>query len=167
MLFRPNRYQTLGNFQSRPGSVHARAAGIRYTHGAYLYEQPVLILAGLSGTGKTHLLNASAHQAMKNEYLDSCSTLSARRLANTLLQATEFGDLPFWMGRFTCEDFLALDDVDDVFGWPEASALVLELLQARAVKRHRTLLALTLQRRRNVTCPLEDFLETQSAVRLT
>lgn len=167
MLFRPNRHQTLSNFQIRPGSVHARAAGIRYTHGAYLYQQPVLILAGRAGAGKSHLLNASAHLAMENQYLDSCSTLSARRLADVLLQATEFGDLPFWMARFTGEDFLALDDVDDVFGWPEASALVLDLLQARAAKRHRTLLTVTLQRRHNVTGPLEDFLETQAAVRLT
>ena len=167
MLFNPHRQMTFANFESRPGSVHARSAGARFAscQGIVCCE-PVLILAGRKGAGKTHLLHATANLARSNEHVHSDITISANRLGEEIQRAGEYGDLPCWLKRFSGADFLAVDDVDDFFCRPVAADFLLQVLRLRADSRRRTLLSATLTTAQEKACALNTFLNHQTAVRL-
>lgn len=167
MLFRPHRQLTFANFESRPGSVHARSAAARFASSeGIVYGEPVLILAGRKGAGKTHLLHAAANLARSNERIQDVITISAVRLTEEVQRATEYGDLPSWLTRFSGEDFLAIDDVDDLYFRAVVSEFVVKVLQLRVASRRRTLLSATLTAAQDTTCALNTFLNHQTAIRL-
>jgi len=127
----------------------------------------MLILAGRSGAGKTHLLHATANQAKSNAYIRSGVTISAQRLAEEVQRATDFGDLPFWCDRFVSEDFLAVDDVDDLFGsHAGGDNFLLDVLRLRGDANRRTLVSASISTAPDNPCPLNTFLNHQRAVRL-
>ena len=167
MLFRPNRQMTLANFESRPGNVHARSAAGWFAscRGTFCCEH-ILILAGCKEAGKTHLLHATANRIGSNETIRGGITISAGRLAEEVQRAIEYDDLPCWSRRFASEDFLAVDDVDDLFCRVEVADFLLEVLRLRLDSRRRTLLSATLTTAQDVSCPLNTFLNRQTAVRL-
>jgi chromosomal replication initiation ATPase DnaA len=169
MLFLPQRQLTFANFQCRPGSVRARGACAGFVLGeGTAYREPVLILAGPPGSGKTHLLHAAANFSKTHQDEDSTSsTLTALRLAEEVHRALEFRDLPIWMNRFAAEDFLAIDDVDHLLHDSTASDFLLKVLQIRSSKRRKTLLTSGLSTIPSPACQLNSFLNHQTAVRLT
>lgn len=71
MLFRPNRHLTLANFQLHPGNQHARSYALSLAQGSPRKHRPLLIVAGQSGRGKTHLIHAVANFAKQNDSIDS------------------------------------------------------------------------------------------------
>jgi chromosomal replication initiation ATPase DnaA len=168
MLFLPQRHLTFAKFESRPGSVRARSASAQFAMRAGIaWQEPILILAGRPGAGKTHLLHATANLAKRNDHIRSGITLSARRLAEEVQRATDFGDLPFWRDRFVGEDFLAVDDVDDLFGSRAGGAnFLLDVLRLRGDANRRTLVSASLSTALDSPCPLNTFLNHQRAVRL-
>jgi chromosomal replication initiation ATPase DnaA len=167
MLFNPQRRFDFSSFESRKGSVHARAAAARFaTRKGIVFGEPILILAGRTGAGKTHLLNATANLAKSNEYIHSSSTLSAHRMAEEVQRAIEYGDLPWLLDRFGTDDFLAIDDVDDLFSYQEAEKFLLKVLEIRVVAKRRTLLSATLSTAGQPDCALNTFLNDHVAVSL-
>lgn len=168
MLFPPQRHLTFAKFESRPGSVHARSACAQFgMRDGIAWQEPILILAGRPGAGKTHLLHATANLAKSNAHIRSGITISAQRLAEEVQRATDFGDLPFWRDRFVREDFLAIDDVDDLFGSRTGSDnFLLDVLRLRGGANRRTLVSATLTTTLDSPCPLNTFLNHQRAVRL-
>ncbi len=168
MLFPPKRHLTFATFESRPGSVHARSACGQFAMRAGIaWQEPILILAGCPGAGKSHLLHATANLVKGNAYIRSGITISARRLAEEVRRATDFGDLPFWRDRFVSEDFLAVDDVDDLFGSRARGAnFLLDVLRLRGDANRRTLVSASLSTALDSPCPLNTFLNHQRAVRL-
>jgi len=168
MLFPPQRRLTFATFASRPGSVHARSASAQFAMRAGIaWQEPILILAGRPGAGKTHLLHATANLAKGNAHIRSGITISARRLAEEVQRATEFSDLPFWRDRFVGEDFLAVDDVDDLFGGRAGGdSFLLDVLRFRGDANRRTLVSASLSTAPDNPCPLKTFLNHQRAVRL-
>ncbi len=167
MLFRPQRHMTFLNFEKRPGSIEARSvcAGFANCCGKSFWD-PILILAGRPGAGKTHLLHATANLVKKNLSIQSSTTISSRRLAEEVQRCKEFDDLHVRRDRFGSEDFLAVDDVDDLFGHAYAEDFLLEVLRMREDQNLRTLLSASLTTALNISCPLNTFLDSQSAVRL-
>ena len=108
MLFSSQRQLTFSSFKSRPGSVRARSACAQFAiREGITYGEPLLMLAGSAGSGKTHLLHAAANLAKDNEAIRSRSTLSAHRLIDEVPRARYFDDLPFWRSRFASVDWLA------------------------------------------------------------
>ena len=168
MLFPPQRHLTFPTFESRPGSVRARAASAQFgMRVGIAWQEPILILAGRPGAGKTHLLHATANLAKGNAYIRSSITISAQRLAEEVQRATDFGDLPIWRDRFAGEDFLAIDDVDDLFGSRTGSDnFLLDVLRLRGDANRRTLVSASLSTGPDNPCPLNTFLNHQRAVRL-
>lgn len=167
MLFSAQRQLTFASFKSRPGSVRARSACAQFaTRQGIAYAEPLLMLAGCIGSGKTHLLHATANLAKGNEAIRSRSTLSAHRLAEEVQRAIYFDDLPLWRTRLASVDWLAIDDVDDLFGQPVASDFLLQVLRMRFEAKRRTLLTATLSSTPSGDCALTLFLNPQPAVRL-
>jgi chromosomal replication initiation ATPase DnaA len=82
MLFSPQRQLTFANFKCRPGSARARSAAAALAIWPSIgHDGPLLILAGRSGSGKTHLLHASVNLAKQRHDCNwRSSTLSAWRL---------------------------------------------------------------------------------------
>ncbi|MFZ4481000.1 MAG: DnaA ATPase domain-containing protein [Rhodoferax sp.] len=158
---------TFANFESRPGNVHARSAALWFAscRGTVCCEH-ILILADRKGVGKTHLLHATANLIRSNKTIHGDITLSAGRLAEEVQRATEYDDLPCWSNRLASEDFLAIDDVDDRFCRVEVADFLLEVLRLRLDSRRRTVLSATLTMAQDVSCPLNTFLNRQTAVRL-
>ncbi len=131
------------------------------------WQEPILVLAGRSGAGKTHLLHATANLAKGNPYIRSGITISAQRLAEEVERATDFGDLSIWRDRFVDEDFLAVDDVDDLFGSRAGGANFLsDVLRLRGDANRRTLISASLSNATDSPSPLNTFLNHQRAVRL-
>lgn len=168
MLFPSQRHLTFATFESRPGSVHARSACGQFAMRAGIaWQEPILILAGRSGAGKTHLLHATANLAKGNDHIRSGITISSQRLAKEVQRATDFDDLPFWRDRFVGEDFLAIDDVDDLFGSRAgADSFLLDVLRLRGDANRRTLVSASLSTAPDNPGPLNTFLNHQRAVRL-
>lgn len=168
MLFPPQRHLTFTTFESRPGSVRARSACAQFSmREGIAWQEPILILAGRPGSGKTHLLHATANLAKRNPYIRSGVTISAQRLADEVLRATDFGDLSAWRHRFAQEDFLAVDDVDELYGSrAECDNFLLDVLRLREDANRRTLVSLSLSHTLDCQCPLNTFLNHQRAVRL-
>jgi chromosomal replication initiation ATPase DnaA len=168
MLFPPQRHLTFTTFESRPGSVRARSACAQFgMREGIAWQEPILILAGRPGAGKTHLLHATANLAKRNAYIRSGITISAQRLADEVQRATDFGDLPIWRDRFADEDFLAVDDVDDLFGSRAGGDnFLLDVLRLRGDANLRTLVSASLSPALDNPCPLNTFLNHQRAVRL-
>jgi chromosomal replication initiation ATPase DnaA len=167
MLFPPQRHLTFAKFDSRPGSVHARSASAQFAmRSGIAYQEPILVLAGRLGAGKTHLLHATANLAKSNTGIHSVITISSRRLAEEVQRATAFDDLHIWGERFASEGFLGIDDVDDIFGHGDAASFLLEVLRLRANANLRTVVSASLSSAPDIPCPLITFLNHQRAVRL-
>jgi chromosomal replication initiation ATPase DnaA len=167
MLFNAQRQLTFASFKSKPSSMSARSACAQFaTRQGIAHGEPLLMLAGCAGSGKTHLLHATANLAKGNDAIRSSSTLSAHRLIDEVQRACFFGDLPFWRTRFASVDWLAIDDVDDLFGQPVASDFLLQVLQLRCDARRRTLLTASLSRMPSADSALTLFLNPHAAVRL-
>jgi chromosomal replication initiation ATPase DnaA len=168
MLFPPQRHLPFATFESRRGSVHARSACAQFAMRAGIaWQEPVLVLAGRPGAGKTHLLHATANLAKGNGHIHSGITISAQRLADEVQRATDFGDLRFWRDRFVREDFLAVDDVDDLFGSRAGGDnFLLDVLRLREDANRRTLVSASLSTALDNPCSLNTFLNHQRAVRL-
>jgi hypothetical protein len=168
MLFPPQRHLTFARFESRPGSVHARSASAQFgMREGIVWQEPMLILAGRPGAGKTHLLHATANLAKRNAHIRSGITISAQRLAEEVQRATHFGDLPFWRDRCVGEDFLAVDDVHALFGsLCGGDDFLLDVLHLRGEAKRRTLVSASLSTAPDKHCPLNTFLNHQRAVRL-
>jgi len=130
MLFSPQRQLTFANFDCRPGSARARTAAAALAIWPSIgHDGPLLILAGRSGSGKTHLLHASANLARQHhDGLWRSSTLSAQRLAEEVQRCLHYRDLPLWLNRFASEDFLAIDDVEALAHHSAAADFLLKLL---------------------------------------
>ena len=167
MLFRPQRLLTFANFASRPGSVHARAEGIRLATCRYPSPFPLLILAGRERTGKTHLMHAIANMAKNNEFVRSTIVLSGLRFAEEVQTGIAFGDLSHMVDRFAKEDLLAVDDVDELIYRPKVGSVLLEILLARAARKKRSVLTITLTTSTEANTPLSEYLDYQPAVRLS
>lgn len=164
MLFRPNRHLTFSRFESRASSIRARSASAHFAmRQGICYQEPMLILAGRSSAGKTHLLHATANLAMANAYIRSGTTINAKRLAEEVQRATKYGDLRVWLDRFAQEDFLGVDDVDELFGHVEAANFLLEVLHRRSNANLRTVVSVTLSVVPGIPCPLNTFLDHQRA----
>jgi chromosomal replication initiation ATPase DnaA len=158
---------TYANFQSRPGSIHARSASAMFASRAgIMYREPILILAGRPGSGKTHLLHAAANLTKKNQSIRSGITICAQRLNEEVARAVCYGDLADWTERFSREDFLAIDDIDDLYCQPATADFLLNVLKCRAAAHRRTLLSAALSISPDNPCPLVTFLNHQRAVRL-
>ena len=168
MLFPPKRHLTFATFESRPGSVHARSACGQFAMRAGIaWQEPILILAGRPGAGKTHLMHATANLANEYDHIRSGITISAQRLAEEVQRATDFGDLSIWRDRFVGEDFLAVDDVDDLFDSSAGGdSFLLDVLRLRGDANRRTLVSASLSTALDSPCPLNTFLNHQRAVRL-
>ncbi len=167
MLFRPQHQLTFANFQSRPGSIHASSASAMFASRAGIaHRESILILAGRPGSGKTHLLHAAANLTKKNQSIRSGITICAQRLHEEVTHAIHYGDLPDWTARFSREDFLAIDDIHDVYGQPAAADFLLNVLKCRAAAHRRTLLSAALSVAPDNPCSLVTFLNHQRAVRL-
>jgi chromosomal replication initiation ATPase DnaA len=167
MLFRPQRHLTFANFASRPGSIDARAEGIRLATRRHSSTVPLLLLAGREGTGKTHLLHAIVNLAQEYGSIRSSLVLSSFRFAEEVHKGIEFGDLCLLIARFAREDLLAIDDADQLFCRPEAAHTLLKILRARALGKKRSVLTLTLSASMKSDSPLSEFLDSQLAVRLS
>ena len=167
MLFLPKRHLTFARFESRPGCVHARSASAQFAmRSGICYQEPLLILAGVPSSGKTHLLHATANMAKQNTNIRSGITISSKRLAEEVRRAVAFGDLDIWLNRFAREDFLGIDDVDDLFGTSETATFLLEVLRLRGIANLRTLVSVSLSGTPHLPCPLMTFLNDQRAVKL-
>ena len=167
MLFPPQRHFTFAKFESRPGSIHARSASAQFAmRSGIVHQEPILVLAGRPGAGKTHLLHASANLFKANTDIHSVITISSQRLAEEVQRATVFGDLHIWRDRFANEDFLAIDDVDAIFGRSDVAIFLLEVLFLRGEAKRRTLVSASLSSAPDIPCPLNTFLNHQRAVRL-
>ena len=166
MLYHPRRHWTLASFVPRPSSQHARALGIRFVE----QERPTpdtLVLAGSPGSGKTHLLHALAQHARRNFYIDSIACLSATQWAQEVAAGLHFADMGRVLQYFACQDLLALDDADRLWGLPQAWQAFAELLLERRALGLRTLLTATLYPASpHNPQPLCDLLAQQTAVRL-
>lgn len=166
MLFRPQRHLTLANFQLRPGNQHARAYALSLVLGSPRKHRPLLIVAGQSGRGKTHLIHAVANFAKQNDSIDSSSTLSAKQLADAVHKGISYGDLSLLDYQLKDCDFLAIDDVDQLTEEIFLADVLLQIFQHRRSLGKVTLLTATLGFAPCKASRLGDFLDRQLAVYL-
>jgi chromosomal replication initiation ATPase DnaA len=167
MPFRAQRHLTFANFSSRPGSIDARAEGIRLATRRHSSTSPLLLLAGREGTGKTHLLHSIVNLAQEYDPLRSSIVLSSLRFTEEVNKGIEFGDLCLFLERFAREDLLAIDDADQLFCRHEAANTLLQILRARDVSKKRSVLTVTLSGSMKTDSPLSKYLDSQLAVRLS
>lgn len=163
---RPKWGFTFGNFRTNNKVARARATVMRYENGARPFGNHTLVILGPCGSGKTHLLNAAGHAALKNDEYRSTITLAANQLQRLVEDALYFGDWKRWEDRLLNADWLAIDDVNFVSHFPTVAALVLDVLNARSQGPRRTLLSVGPQVNEPSDCPLNVYLHEQTAVRL-
>src|SRR6185369_7853916 len=144
---------------------HARAAGIQFI-GAEQALPTTLIVAGRPGSGKTHLLHALANFAKRNRAIRSIACMTGVQFADEVVRARFYRDLDGVLGRYACDGLLAIDDVERLFYQPEVADALLRVMQARQLKKRRTLLSATMCLASATTHPLIEFLDHQPAVRL-
>ncbi len=166
MLFRPQRHLTLANFHLRPGNQHAHAYALSLVQGSPRKYRSLLIVAGQSGRGKTHLVQAVANYAKRNESIDSSNILSAKQLADAVHKGIYFDDLPLLDYQLRNCDFLAIDDVDQLTEENFLAGFLLEILQHRRSLGRVTLLSITLGFAPYKASRLCEFLDRQMAVYL-
>ena len=165
MLFRPLRHLTLATFMPAPGNQRARAEGIRFVR-ALRPSANALVIAGRSGTGKTHLLHALAHLARHQEAPRSVACLSSDQFTQEVMRGQVHGDLDHVMDRLAAEDLLAVDDVDRLTWHAEVADALLDVLLRRGQRQRRSVLTAAMHRGAIQAHPLIDFLDRQPAVDL-
>lgn len=166
MLFRPQRHLTLANFQRRRTNQHARAYALSLALGSPRKLQPVLIVASQPGRGKSHLIHAVGNFAKQNASIETSSTMSARQLIEVVHKGVAYGDLHLLGDQLRDNDFLAIDDVDQLADEDIVADFILPILQQRLSAGKVTLLSATLGFARHKTSGLSDFLGRQLAVYL-
>lgn len=165
MLFRPLRHLTLATFVPAPGNQRARAKGIRFVR-AQRPPADALVIAGRSGTGKTHLLHALAHLARNQETSRSVACLSSEQFTEEVMRGRFHGDLDQVMDCLAAEDVLAVDDVDRLTWHAEVADALLDVLLRRGQRQRRSVLTAAMHRGAIQAHPLIDFLDRQPAVDL-
>ena len=99
------------------------------------------------------MLHASANLArQRHDGHWRSSTLSAWRLAEEVQRCLQYRDLPLWLNRFAREDFLAIDDMDDIAHHSAGADFLFKLLELRSHARRRSLLTASL-----ITLPSPAF----------
>ncbi len=147
----------------RKGSQRARSEGIKFVS-AEKVRPHILVIAGRTSAGKTHLLHALASFAKRNYFIQSVACLSSVQFADEIRQGLHFGDLPHVLQRFADDSLLALDDIDRLLGQAELADALLNVLQMRQVMGKRSLLSITLSHEPLSDHPISDFLVQQPAV---
>lgn len=143
MLFRPDRRFTLQNFVRQRSNAAARAAALALA-GSQRRIMPTLVIAGLPGCGKSHLLHAVSRFAWQQQAPAACYAIAMRRLVDEVANGEYFADLPRLAKRLTEAHWLAIDDVDLLDAWPQAAEFLLKVLQQRQEKCLPSLLTATL-----------------------
>jgi len=165
MLFRPKNF-TLGSFIPKASNQCAVAVGIRFVS-AQRAASNTLVITGYSCSGKTHLINALARFAMRNQEIDGISCLTAMQFFNEVARGNFYGDLDIVIERFVQVGLLAIDDVEHTLIQPEVADVLLAIMQLRQTAKNRTLLTSTLYLGMARDHPITHFLDDQVAVRLT
>lgn len=165
MLFRPRSQLTLGSFVPRRSNMHARAAGIAFIRAEHTAPD-VLILAGRSGTGKTHLLHALSNLAKAGERYDNIVCMTARQFADEVARGYFYNDLDAVLNRFATAALFALDDVDQLAAHNNAASAFLDFMKRRECGSGRTMLSASLGLDSASEHPLVAYLDDLPAVQL-
>ncbi len=108
---------TFGTFVSGPSNEFAFAVAHRVASWADGHFNPVL-LHGPYGFGKTHLLNAMAWEAMRNDPEKRVVYLTAERFTSTFVKALQNRQTQHFKDELRNADLLLIDDVHFVAGKP-------------------------------------------------
>ncbi len=119
---------TFDSFVVGPANRLASAAARRAAESPGASYNPLFVYSA-SGLGKSHILNAIAHHAVKGP--GSATDVSYMTLENyleELAEALQRGERDTFRDRFGSKDILLLDDVQFLAGQPEAQEMLLRTL---------------------------------------
>lgn len=105
-----NRRYTFENFVVGPSNRLAHAATLSASQSPGSAYNP-LFLHGLSGLGKTHLMQAVCHAALKKGSGIKIIYLSCESFVNNFIAAVQHGSLEDFRARYRNADMLLIDDV--------------------------------------------------------
>ncbi|MCU0722265.1 MAG: chromosomal replication initiator protein DnaA [Planctomycetes bacterium] len=98
------------HFVVGPSNRLAQAASLAVVESPGYAFNP-LFLHGSVGLGKTHLLQAVAHEALRRHANSAILYLSCETFTNHFIAAVEKGDLEAFRNRYRHVDFLLIDDI--------------------------------------------------------
>ncbi len=111
-----NPKYTFGNFVVGPSNQLAHAAAMAATGGGGKRYSP-LFLCGGTGLGKTHLLQAIAHQVLAQDPRKRVAYVSAERFTNEFITAIQHKKMDEFRRRYRVDcDLLLVDDVQFLAG---------------------------------------------------
>ncbi|HEU4411237.1 MAG TPA: chromosomal replication initiator protein DnaA [Polyangiaceae bacterium] len=111
-----NPKYTFGNFVVGPSKQLAHAAALAAAGGGGRRYSP-LFLCGGTGLGKTHLLQAIAHQVLARDPHKRIAYVSAERFTNEFIAAIQHKKMDEFRRRYRAEcDLLLVDDVQFLAG---------------------------------------------------
>lgn len=164
IALRPERGLTFHTFDCRISTRRARATAAWYVTSGSPVGAPTLVLTGVAGSGKTHLLNAAAILAGENGMAASLSLLPAWRLAAEYDEAQVFDDWQLWRLRFEEEDLLAIDDIHTLCKHPGLADELLNIIKARSRAIRKTIVTMAAPDSTRGDGPLETYLLSQQLV---
>ena len=118
---------TFDSFVVGPANRLASAAARRAAESPGASYNPLFVYSA-SGLGKSHILNAIAHHALKGDGDRDVDYLTLENYLEELTAALEKGERDTFRERFRELDILLLDDVQFLTGQPEAQEMLLRTL---------------------------------------
>jgi len=118
---------TFDSFVVGPANRLASAAARRAAESPGASYNPLFVYSA-SGLGKSHILNAIAHHAIKGDGDRDISYLTLENYLEELTEALEKGERDSFRDRFGELSILLLDDVQFLAGQPEAQEMLLRTL---------------------------------------
>ncbi|MCM8775865.1 MAG: chromosomal replication initiator protein DnaA [Candidatus Omnitrophica bacterium] len=105
-----NDKYTFDNFVIGPGNRFAHAAAVAVTEAPARQYNPLFIY-GPTGLGKTHLLQAIAHEIRKKQPNDRIRYISSEKFTNELITAIQTRTTQQFRNRYRTLDLLLIDDI--------------------------------------------------------
>lgn len=113
--FQLNPKNTFENFVIGPGNQLAHAASIAIASNPGRSYNP-LFLYGETGLGKTHLMHAVAHHAIRNNPNMTVAYVSSEKFTNEFIRSIQENTLTKFRQRYRSVDLLLVDDIHFLSG---------------------------------------------------